>query len=140
MRLAILIASLLFPLMALGSPPDCRNAGLRPGVFSTKEWELVTSSSPSSDPWISEARFLLNRPDFSTDEIQRAVSITWPQAKRLILLGSVSRIYTKYPNEGLTLGTRSGKTYQTKVTGHDDLWKLTKLVDPCGVYILIVQP
>ena len=98
---------------------------------------------PTSDPVISEARFLLDRgpiEDISGDEMRRAISITWSQARRLLLLGTVTRLYTKYPAEGLYLGTRSKKVYFTKVTQPDDLWDLTKLVDPCGVYISIVEP
>ena len=98
--------------------------------------------SPSVDPVISEAQFLLNKGSdaISADELGRAVPIQWAQARRLILLGSVSRIYTKYPNEGLYLATRSGKIYSTKVTPPDNLWGLTNLIDPCHVYISIWQP
>ena len=140
MRIAILVGCLL-PFTALASAPDCRNTGLGPGVLSMKEWELVNKDTPSSDPLITEARYLLKASDsISEDEMHRAVSIPWAHAKRLLLLGAVSRVYTKYAAEGLYMGTRSGRIYVTKVTGSDNLWDLIKLIDPCHLYISVWEP
>ena len=104
---------------------------------------MTANGEVEGPPVVSEASFLLNRGPteaISGDEMRRAISISWGQARRLLLLGTVNRLYTRYPAEALYVGTRSGKVYLTKVTQPDDLWSLTKLVDPCGVYISIVQP
>jgi hypothetical protein len=101
----------------------------------------VNGDSPSSDPVITEARFLLKASDsISADEMRHAVSIPWAQARRIFLLGAVNRVYTKYPAEGLYIGTRSGQIYVTKIIGSDSLWDLTKLLDPCHVYISVWEP
>jgi hypothetical protein len=141
MRVALLLACLLALPAFAGPPTNCGGAGLGPGVLSVKEWDLVNGNAPASDPVISEARFLLKASDsISAEEIRHAVSIPWTQARRIFLLGAVSRVYTKYPAEGLYMGTRSGRIYVTKVTGSDNFWDLTKRIDPCHLYISVWQP
>jgi hypothetical protein len=142
MRFCMIIGFLAMPPLAFATSPECQKVGLGPQVLSNHEWDLVHDTSPSKDPVINEARFLLNKASdpISTAEMRVATAIPWAQAKRLLLLGAVSRIYTAYPNEGLYLGTRSGKVYSTKVAPPDNLWDLTKLVDPCHAYISVIEP
>jgi hypothetical protein len=145
MRVALLLVCWFLPLVALGSAPDCESTGLRPrGTLTATEWKTVTSNSPTSDPVILEARFLLNKgsDDLSAEELRQAVKIPWSQARRLILLGSVTRVRLALDSGVylVTLRTRSGKSYSTREAAPHDLTNLVKLVDPCGIYITIWQP
>ena len=142
MRLSLFLACFLSPLVAVAGPLDCKDTGLRPNhLLSASEMDLATRGTPSSDPIISEASFLLNKAsdDISAEEMRRAGSISWSQARRLLLLGAVTRLHSS-PGASVYLMTRSGKFYSTKVTSPDDLWDLVRLVDPCGIYITVWQP
>jgi hypothetical protein len=55
-------------------------------------------------------------------------------------MGAVTRMYTKYPEEGLYLGSRSRKTYFTKVLKPDSLFDLLSRIDPCHMFISTVEP
>jgi hypothetical protein len=144
MRAVWLFVSLAFSAvsMAYPDPPQCKGLGLRPGAFSDQEWQAVAKEPQSGDPVITEAGYLMSEPvaSISAYEQHHALSIPWPKAKRLILMGAITRMYTKYAEEGLYLGSRSRKTYFTKVLKPDSLFDLLSRIDPCHMFISIEEP
>jgi len=130
MRLTPWCVFAFFPLAAIANPPGCKGTGLRPdGVLSASELR-ATQDPVSSDPVISEAHYLLYGPDsLSSEGMYRAISIPWSKARRLILLGSVTRIYVSHPDKHVYLGAKSGKSYVAKMSEPHDLSDLLKRVE-----------
>jgi hypothetical protein len=142
MRVAALVVFFALSPYAIADAPNCKETGLRPDIFTSKEWESLRQESPSSNPVLSEGRYLFNRASksISPKEMRLSESLSWQQAKKLILLGAVNRLFKDYPGPKLYLGTRSGRVYVTNVDSSDNLWDLTNLVDPCHVFISIWEP
>jgi hypothetical protein len=133
----ILLLLLLAPTALLADSLDCRSAGLNPGVLTPQQWDALGTSSASSDPILLEGRFLFSKASksISAKEMHNASPIPWETASKMILLGSVNRIFKDYP--GIYLATRSGRVYASKIVGVDDVMTMVTLIDPCHAFVTV---
>jgi hypothetical protein len=135
-----LIAILVFGLTtggAVAGPPGCpyEVIPIYKHLLTPEQRNAAFAGKPNGDPVVDEAIFRLKAATQAEPfPSRKAKSITWEQAKTLILLGAVRRTLS-YQGGLVDLITSRGTTYHTKLPSGADLNAVLSSVDPCFLYI-----
>jgi hypothetical protein len=123
---------------ALLVTPALLNAATCKGPLSSDERRAVIDEDAKGDPVLAEA-IALERAKYQdlspAKDVASPVKIAWEQARRLLLLGAV-RVAAEHHDLSVFLFTKSGKAFTTREPHLDEIWKVVKEVDPCGVYVV----
>jgi hypothetical protein len=135
-----LIAILFLTLYAGGAdadPPACpyKVVPIYEHLLTPEQRNAAFAGRPNGDPVVDEAIIRLNAfkqaPSFPSG---KSKSISWEQAKTLILLGAVRQTFS-YRGGLVSLVTSRGTAYDTKLPSGVDLGDVLNSVDPCFLYI-----
>ena len=135
-----LIGILVFGLTtggAVAGPPGCpyKVIPIYEHLLTPEQRSAAFAGKPNGDPVVDEAIFRLKAANQADSfPSRKAKSITWEQAKTLILLGAVRKTFS-YKGGLLDLVTSRGTTYHTKLPSGADLDAVLNSVDPCFLYI-----
>jgi hypothetical protein len=105
--------------------------------LSRDELSAVLDDKPGADIVLREAAAFqkaMRQPPASDAEMQRARQVTWVQARRLVVLGLITKLQTLH-NGSVYLRSRGGRLYVTHPPDGKALWKLVWTVDPCHLFI-----
>jgi hypothetical protein len=126
----------LFPLVAWAGPSMCGDTKpQRADLLTHEQWRAVLAETPNGDPVLEEAvalekaKYKEERPD-----VGQPIRVEWLQARKLILLGAV-KTAVQYHDLSVWLLTATGKAYLTREPKIDEVFQVTSVVDPCGIYI-----
>jgi len=131
MRIVVVTACVLLVTPALLNAATCRDP------LSSDERRAVIDEDAKGDPVLAEA-IALERAKYEdispAKDVVSPAKIAWEHARRLVLLGAV-RVVAQHHDLSVFLFTKSGKAFTTREPHLDDIWKVVKEVDPCGVYV-----
>jgi hypothetical protein len=137
MRLAAILVFVLSAGGAVAGPPECpyKVVPIYEHLLTPEQRSAAFAGKPNGDPVVDEAilrlKVAMQAESFPSGKSR---SITWEQAKTLILLGAVSKTFS-YRGGLVTLVTSRGTTYHTKLPSGADLDAVLNSVDPCFLYI-----
>jgi hypothetical protein len=131
MRIVVITACVLLV------PPALLNAATCKDPLSSNERRAVIDEDAKGDPVLAEA-IALERAKYQrlspAEDVASPTETAWEQARRLVLLGAV-RVVAQHHDLSVFLFTKSRKAFTTREPRLDEIWKVVKEVDPCGVYV-----
>jgi hypothetical protein len=122
--------------VAMADAPMCGD--MKPNhdeLLSSQDWRLVARGQSNGDLVLAEAAAVETRKGQDAPLlVKNTKRITWDQARKLVLLGAVSKVVQSH-DLSVQLTTRLKKVYVTREPKIDDIVHLVKVVDPCQVFV-----
>lgn len=127
----------LAPISIVGAqPPLCGDkTPQHTDLLSFEQWQSVLNETPGDDPVLEEA-IALEKAKYGEKPptLEKAIRVTWDQARKLILLGAVRQTEQSH-DLTVWLITGTGRIYVSREPQIDEIYRVAGIVDPCDIYI-----